>query len=1637
MNKAYKVVWNQSSGQWVAVSEAAKNQGKKSALSGTVLAVAMTLAGMGSAQAYTEITGGTLTTQQTSTDTVTYIHDVTINTITGNPSVNVNSTTTADVTIENVNVQTANTGSTASSYSLRGNQGVSIEFKGTNNIELDAATGDTAVIGSTASGAGNVSIGITGVLNIDNKGNWRATENDGLEANANDGTATITHDGAGTIQTAGGNAVFARATGSTGDAVVSLQGSGGADSIELTTSGSSTSSVTAGNHGISAAITNAANTTGQIQIATDAKIMTTGTYANAIRAQTQGGAIEINNGGTLTTSGTGSIGIYTISAGGDNVIKNTGDITTSGASAHGVYANSSGGVISVENTGDITTSGVGAKGIYASSSGSGLIQIQNTGSIYTQDANPSSMAAAIDVRNTSTGVSAGITIVQDGGELKTHSYNGHGIYSSTNATSGDLNVTVKNAVINLTGANSDGIDIQNQNTGTSDLDINITTIGGSIDVFDGSVAPTTTSLSNFGIVAIQFNDAQGDINIKNFGTTITTGKNSDGTGSSSDAIAAYLNGAATSAASNVNIYNEGVLTTYDGSSRGIRVTLMGLGDITVENHGPITTYGTSSHGIWANITNAASTGTMQVVNTGEITTSGDQSYGLYASNAGGGKSTIINTGNITTLSDSSSLMTHAILAENTTTGTSEGIELSVDGATLTTKGYDSTGVRALTSAATGNIDVTITNSQLHIDGINGDGILVQRNNNAVASDLDINVTVVDSEINILQNPSQAGAGNMNFGIAALQYGTAAGDINVINKNTDINVGIGQSGTSSSSGAIYAGFTSNTATGSVTVQNDGNLYTQSDNWAALYVLNSGSGNAQVLNHGNITTQGSTAYGLQANINSAASTGVIQITNTGDITTTGQNATAIYATSTGTGYTGEAITIVNTGDLTVADAHGIYARSSSGDVTVTNTGNITTAQASATTHSHGIDAPSFTGTATVIHDQGVITVNGTNSGGGNAIGIASWDGGSGDANQESYIHLGSQAVVDATGGVGGLQIRTNGYGEINIASGAQVHGGSRYGIQIYGSGTSAGTYVINNAGEIDSVNDRAIFTGGQAGSTLTVNNEGTITGYIDSAVTEVTFNNYRSNSLNLRNYYDSDGDGIRDTKAVSVSTFGGGTFNNAATGTVRLLAVSGETFTDTTGEYVPAGALSTATSGIVQAQLLNLATFDNAGTIDLTGNNQAGDVLVISGGGTAGSYGAGQYISNGGALKLNTHLNYGDLSYSDVLVVDDALSGTGGATRIYITPTLDSIGGVTVNDGIKLVEVLGSSDANTFVLGSPVAYGAYEYVLSMGLTAGNEQNWYLRNTDSSGQIIMSPNAGAYLGNQYAAATMFNQNILDRRESIRNANSNVWMRFNHSDSDTRLFGGRQKADIQTTVFQIGADLLNQNNFIAGVYGGYGHSQIDNKSRQTGSSADGKVDGYHLGGYVSWLPNEHTGPYADAWGYYAWFDNKLQGAGQTGRHSYDSNGYALSIEGGYGFELAAKEDGSAWILKPHAQIIYTHVDADNFTDQSYTRYSGNQGSGIQTRLGGRLYGVRAQGEMGVTPFIEANWLHNNVDSSVNMNGVKVQSDIGRNVAEFKLGVQGQVTEGLSLWGHIGGQHGSDRYSRYEVQFGIGYRWK
>lgn len=804
--------------------------------------------------------------------------------------------------------------------------------------------------------------------------------------------------------------------------------------------------------------------------------------------------------------------------------------------------------------------------------------------------------------------------------------------------------------------------------------------------------------------------------------------------------------------------------------------------------GTITTSGPDAFGIWSTTTPTTIGGIS--ITTGDVTTSGSTAGAVRSLAWSGPMLTDTRAGTITTFGvQSIGIQAQAF----------DG-SLAIWTADVSTSGTQSVGVLGVNfSAADTIIDTTagsITTGGFGAFGVNGavgDGDLNIRTGNVVTSG-DSSVAVAGSAVGVGAATIDTRAGaitTLGAGAHGL-IGEATGNALTMltaDVTTSGTFAVGVAGLNSGAGPTLIDTTA------------GSIATAGDNAAGVFADNFQVGAISIVT-GRVTTQGAAAPGISSfgdgavtidttagpvNTAGAGSAGIFTMSalpiavttiTTGAIGTTGPGAFGVAAAAWGTSPTAASgvVSVTNRGPIIAsgADAGGIVAASyasagnASGPVTVDAQANITASGQ----NSVGISATSSTGSVAVDVASGVSVMGG-------------WSANPGD--------LSTQAASFFEGASIGANLP---------AAGIVVFGGAP-------SGAPAMT--ITNQGVIGALNDRAITMGSPCSviptstttsttslewdkapgflgyverfaaivsdaivpsahaaapvdnpclpgglppvGALQVTNTGTVLGYVtlwDGAAH--SFNN--AGLFDVRNFADSDGDGVRDTKSVSVSDFGGpnATFSNLTNGVVRMAPVTSNAITDTTGEYVPttgtdsrsleSSFYSIARPGVVQGQFVNLQSFDNAGIIDLRGSEVGNTLVMTSNSTVGGTPGTGVFVSNGGQLLLNTVLNDGipsggqTNSYSDMLIVDQTQLGAGGSTAISVS-NVGGAGALTPGNGIELVEVRNktASDPGAFTLAGDyvtkdgqqaVVGGAYAYTLfHNGVGSDNtDGNWYLR-------------------------------------------------------------------------------------------------------------------------------------------------------------------------------------------------------------------------------------------------------------------------------------------------------------------------
>ncbi|MFV0547702.1 MAG: autotransporter outer membrane beta-barrel domain-containing protein [Limnobaculum xujianqingii] len=538
------------------------------------------------------------------------------------------------------------------------------------------------------------------------------------------------------------------------------------------------------------------------------------------------------------------------------------------------------------------------------------------------------------------------------------------------------------------------------------------------------------------------------------------------------------------------------------------------------------------------------------------------------------------------------------------------------------------------------------------------------------------------------------------------------------------------------------------------------------------------------------------------------------------------------------------------------------------------------------------------------------------------------------------------------------------------------------------------------------------------------------------------------------------------------------------------------TGNNAKYVINGNMMSENDGAINITMADNSVFNgitsldtSASTIDLTLNgtqsiwNMAGDSVVsnLSLNGATLAYNTpatgtftpkellvtGNYAGNDAVLVLNTALG-DDNSVTDKLIVQGNIEA--GTTKVAIN-NIGGTGGQTIN-GIKIVEVGGQS-IGEFVQQNRIVAGAYDYQIAKGTA---DENWYLSSAvspvepnpgspvtpvpeDSNNEQILRPEFGSYLANNYAANTMFLMRLHDRLGETQYTDvltgeqkvTSMWMR--HVGGHTRFKNSNAQLKTQSNryVAQIGGDLAQWSSdgldrWHLGAMAGYGNNQSNTKSHVINRESRGKVDGYSAGLYGTWYANQadKTGAYIDSWVLYNWFDNEVTGD-ERATETYKSRGVTASLEGGYSFKLGENGRDSYW-LQPKAQVVWMDVQAKDHYEQAdvtgtRTKVSDKTKGNLQTRLGLKAYiNGHSHWDDGkdrkFQPFVEANWIHNTNNYAVQIADTRNEMSGTKNIGELKLGVEGQLSKRLNVWGNAAQQIGDNGYSDTSAMLGIKYQF-
>lgn len=459
--------------------------------------------------------------------------------------------------------------------------------------------------------------------------------------------------------------------------------------------------------------------------------------------------------------------------------------------------------------------------------------------------------------------------------------------------------------------------------------------------------------------------------------------------------------------------------------------------------------------------------------------------------------------------------------------------------------------------------------------------------------------------------------------------------------------------------------------------------------------------------------------------------------------------------------------------------------------------------------------------------------------------------------------------------------------------------------------------------------------------------------------------------------------------------------------------------------------------------------------------------------------GDYIADNATLVMSLALS-DDKSGGDLLHIT---GNSSGVTQVQVH-NAGGQGSKTI-EGIELIKVDGSQKGE-FKQDGRIVAGAYDYALTQdsngywrlnsSLTAGDpgdpgevgEGNGGEGSSGEGGSgggnedggVISPekpqpkrthrarPEAGSYIANLAAASNMFTLRASDRTgvtdyfDAItgKYEKTTLWLRNKAAHGHFNENSGQLKSTTNSYMTQLGGDIAQWSlngidRFNLGVMAGYGNAKSLTRSKLTGYSAKGQVNGYNSGLYAGWQQDSvmKTGGFIDTWTAYNRFNNSVKGEG-IGQESYKSKGFVASIESGYTFTFGDEQNRS---LQPQAQIIWMGVKTADYTEQNGTRVRASGNNNVQTRVGVRAalddQGKWAEGKnLRFTPYADLSWLHNSRKFGSKMDDVLIEQAGSRNIGAAELGLDAQLHKKISLTGNITQKVGGKGFNESSASLGL-----
>lgn len=424
-------------------------------------------------------------------------------------------------------------------------------------------------------------------------------------------------------------------------------------------------------------------------------------------------------------------------------------------------------------------------------------------------------------------------------------------------------------------------------------------------------------------------------------------------------------------------------------------------------------------------------------------------------------------------------------------------------------------------------------------------------------------------------------------------------------------------------------------------------------------------------------------------------------------------------------------------------------------------------------------------------------------------------------------------------------------------------------------------------------------------------------------------------------------------VTSNLMGGGLFTNENGGVANF---GMNAITGFTGFQNDAGGIANFGNGgsfnVGANNLVNNGQINVDGAVAFTGASfsHAGGDISMQDGATDDALTINAAFMGGGTLTVDVDFA---ADTADVLAINGNV--TGGMTIITLN---DITAGASTGNDILVIDGNGAMPGNAFSIAAPVTSGAFTYDLAL---IGSD--WFLTLAlspstavhEAYAAMLSELNGGSSLQQRLGNRNWAQQGSTSAgtpvygfpgiAEGIGDFQSGLWTRIEvaHSHHDSNGSDAGQSRDTNFRKLQFGIDgpaMETGTGFItAGLFGFVGSANTDISS----STGDGSIDThmYGAGGSLTWYGND--GSYLDAVGQVAWYKSDLDSDDDGSLiEDADATGYTVSLEAGKRIYVSEN-----WIVTPQAQITYSSIDFDDFTDSTGSAVELKDGDSLKGRLG------------------------------------------------------------------------------------------